>query len=75
MYFGFRERTGRENAIVYLSNLVYSLLDRSKLCLGIFLDVGKAFDSITHKLLLYKLEQITGKKTFLNWFKHYLCPL
>jgi len=36
MQFGFREHTGSEDAISHLANLVYSSLDRGKLCLGIF---------------------------------------
>ena len=69
MQFGFREHTGCEDAISFLANLAYSSLDRGKLCLGIFLVVAKAFDSISHELLLSKLERIIGKNTFSSWFK------
>jgi len=46
-----------EDAIVYLTNLAYSSLDRGKLCLGIFLDVAKAFDSVSCELLFHKIEK------------------
>jgi hypothetical protein len=58
MQFGFCEHTGSEDVIAYLANLAYSSLDKDKLCSGIFLNVAKTFNSISHKLLLYKLEQL-----------------
>lgn len=64
MQFEFRKHTGSEDAIAYLANLAYNSLDSSKLCQGIFLDVAKAFDSVSYKLLLYKLEKVIGKNIF-----------
>jgi len=43
MKFEFRERTGSEDAIACLANLIYSSFDKGKLYLGLFLDVAKAY--------------------------------
>lgn len=64
MQFGFREHTGREDAIAYLATLAYSSLNRCKLRLGVRLGITKALDSVSHELLLNKLEKVIGKIFF-----------
>lgn len=70
--YGFRDNVGCQDAIVSLSNLIYKSLDRGKTCLCIYLDIAKAFDSISHVLLLCKLKIIIGNNNFWYWFKFYL---
>ena len=51
----------------------YANMDKGEMNGVIFLDIGKAFDSITHKILLNKLESQFGiSNNELNWFKSYL---
>ena len=47
-------------------------MNDGEFCIGIFLDLRKAFDACNHKILFKKLKSkgVTGKS--LDWFKSYL---
>jgi hypothetical protein len=47
-------------------------LNENKYCIGIFLDVKKAFDVVSHDILLKKLNKMGIKNRELEWFKSYL---
>ena len=49
--FGFMRKLGTEDALNYITNVLYQNLDQSKPTLVAFLDLAKAFDSVDHKLL------------------------
>ena len=58
-------------AIVELVDKVVSAVERNESTLGIFLDLLKAFDTIDHDILLYKLEYYGFRGIVLDWFKSF----
>ena len=47
-------------------------IDRLKFGCGIFIDLKKAFDTVSHEILLIKLEHYGIRDDVLNWFQPYL---
>lgn len=70
--FGFRQKKSTEDAVTFLINLVSGYLDEKKHCVGIFLDLAKAFDTVSTKILLKKLENLGIRGIGQEWFKSYL---
>lgn len=70
--FGFREGKSTENAITLLTKKIYKALDNSKPSLCLFLDLAKAFDTISHTLLLTSLEEVGIRGTALTLICSYL---
>ena len=53
--FGFRKHFSTSMGVFNLLNSIIKSFDDGKYCLGIFLDLSKAFDTIDHIILLSKL--------------------
>ena len=70
--YGFRRKHSTVLAMVELVDTIYQNLDQNKYVLGIFLDLQKAFDTVDHDILLYKLYRYGIRGTALHWFKSYL---
>ena len=70
--FGFRKNYGTEIAISYLSNKISEALDNNEYSLGVFLDLSKAFDTVNHNIILYKLSHYGIRGIPLKWFTSYL---
>ena len=60
------------HAIHYAADIVKSALENKKHVLGIFIDLGKAFNTIDHKILLRKLENCGIRGIANDLFKSYL---
>jgi hypothetical protein len=70
--FGFRKNRSTEQAATLLVDLVSSYLDRGEACVGIFLDLARAFDTVSIPILLKKLELLGIRGIAWDWFKSYL---
>ena len=47
-------------------------IDDKKYTMGVFLDLSKAFDKVTHSILLHKVEHSSKRGVVLEWFNNYL---
>ena len=56
--YGLCKGKSTQQAIYDLTKYIYSNLNQKKIISSVCLDVAKAFDSINHDLLLYKLSKI-----------------
>ncbi|XP_052755871.1 uncharacterized protein LOC128201816 [Galleria mellonella] len=70
--FGFRKGRSTEEAANFLIKTVTDAIDHRQKSLGIFLDLSKAFDTVSHYILLRKLEVIGIRGVTLRWFSSYL---
>lgn len=70
--FGFRKHLSTEDAVTDLTDLIVNKLDQGKKCLTVFLDLKKAFDTVSIPILVHKLEQIGIRGTPLNLLRSYL---
>ena len=53
-------------------NFIHSAIDSGHIPAELFLDVRKAFDSLTHQILLWKLSHIGIRPNAFSWFDSYL---
>lgn len=66
---GFRSRLSTETALIKVTEKLYSNMENKKISLLILLDLSKAFDSISHEILLNKFEKLRIDPF---WFRDYL---
>ena len=70
---GFRKGQSTQHSLLYMLECLKNALDRG-LCTGILLtDLSKAFDCISHDLLIAKLHAYGFSKVSLNLINNYLC--
>jgi hypothetical protein len=70
--FGFRKRHSTSHAMNFSVNKVWSETEQGKHMLGIFIDLSKAFDTLDHSKLLFKLEYYGIRGTAYEILKSYL---
>lgn len=70
--YGFREGRSTEDAVLKLTTLISSYLDGGNKCLGVFLDLQKAFDTVSIPILLTRLENVGIRGIAHEWFSDYL---
>ena len=70
--FGFRPKLSAADAVHQLTDYLAQELDKGNHTIGIFLDLAKAFDTVSISILLSKLESIGIRGVQLRLFKSYL---
>ena len=70
--FGFKKGKSTEQAILTLLDNIRNSVNSGKLVGGCFVDLRKAFDTISHRKLLEKLECYSVQDKELVWFRNYL---
>uniref|UniRef100_A0A1B6M5P8 Reverse transcriptase domain-containing protein n=1 Tax=Graphocephala atropunctata TaxID=36148 RepID=A0A1B6M5P8_9HEMI len=69
---GFRKNRSTTTALVSFTESLIESIDKKNKVAGIFMDLSKAFDSISHSKLVKKLQNIGIKNNYLKWFESYL---
>lgn len=70
--YGFRKSLSTEHAVLELTERIVGLLDNKAKVIGIFLDLTKAFDTVSIPLLLDKMEGLGIRGIVLDIFRSYL---
>jgi hypothetical protein len=70
--FGFRKGKSTEDAILNLTTLISKEVENGKKCLATFLDLKKAFDTVSVPILVKKLERIGIRGKPLGLLSDYL---
>ena len=70
--YGFRENHSCDHAIAQLIGEIVKNHELQKTTISVFLDLSKAFDTLTHSIVLKKLERYRIRGQTLKWFESYL---
>ena len=69
---GFQVNNSTHHPILNLTDDILTSFEKGEFTLGVFIDLSKAFDTVNHSILLYKIEIYEIKGNWLNWFNSYL---
>lgn len=70
--FGFRKGRSTQDAVLELTSEIINKVDKGDKCLAVFLDLKKAFDTVSVPILLRRLETIGIRGVALSIFESYL---
>jgi len=70
--YGFLPKRSTEQNLIQVTNYITNALNDGMFCIGVFIDLRKAFDVCSHKILLKKLKNLGIKGNDLKWFESYL---
>ena len=70
--YGFQINLSTEQAILEVQDRILNIINNGDVCIGIFMDLSKAFDTLDHTILLSKLRNYGIRGIALQWFCNYL---
>ena len=70
--FGFRKKYSTSHAINSLVNQFHDSVENNQFMIGLFIDLSRAFDTLSHKILVNKLYKYGIRGIALEWIKDYL---
>ena len=70
--FGFRTNHGVEHPLILFAERVRRSVSSGKANVSVFIDLRKAFDTVSFDILLAKLHHYGVRGISLRWFRNYL---
>jgi hypothetical protein len=70
--YGFQRGLSTEHNLTHVINYICNAINDNNFCVGVFLDLRKAFDVCSHDILLKKLKKLGIEGNELEWFRSYL---
>ena len=70
--FGFRKSYSTTHALISMVERLRRCLDDGNVAIGVFVDLQKAFDTVDHGILCYKLNHYGIRGIANKWFSSYL---
>ena len=71
--FGFRKNHSTSDAIINFVGEILGAFNSNLMLLSIFVDLKKAFDTVSHSLIAEKLSCLGIQDITLQWYNSYLC--
>ena len=70
--YGFQAKKSTVHPIMHLINEIAMAKNNKQISIGVFCDISKGFDTLSHDILINKLNKIGVKNKELDWFRNYL---
>jgi hypothetical protein len=70
--YGFLPKRSTEHNLIQIINYISEAINENMYCIGVFLDLKKAFDVCSHEILLKKLKKMGIEGVAHKWFTNYL---